>query len=246
MRERPPHDPRRHDAQRSDPQRDASLRTAAERIDTEGALDERAVAAARAELRGERTGILGATGRLSLPRLNPPRRVPERWTFVHVMDRLEEAFRTLRRLPITTRPRGHVNSMPFYVYDRGDLNAQLETYELERLARLRNRVRIPPSPAEIARMEEALRWPALFFDENQKMQERRYADQRVALSDLAQKLDRHAASIESIRPTVAALELARSKLVTWASIGFASVVLLGWIVEAAIKWAVTATLSHFQ
>ena len=84
------------------------------------------------------------------------------------------------------------------------------------------------------------------IDENQKMQERRYADQRVALSDLAQKLDKHAASIESIRPTVAALELARSKLVTWASIGFASVVLLGWIVEAAIKWAVTATLSHFQ
>lgn len=82
--------------------------------------------------------------------------------------------------------------------------------------------------------------------ENQKLQERRYADQHAALSDLVEKLDRHAASIESIRPTVAALELARSKLVTWASIGFASVVLLGWIVEAAIKWAVTATLSHFQ
>jgi len=82
--------------------------------------------------------------------------------------------------------------------------------------------------------------------DNQKLQERRYADQRAAPSDLVGKLDRHAASIESIRPTVAALELARSKLMTWASIGFASVVLLGWIVEAAIKWAVTATLSHFQ
>jgi hypothetical protein len=126
-------------------------------------LGDRAAAAARAELRGERTAILGATGRLSLPRLEPPRRVPERWSFVHVMERLEEAFRTLRRLPISTRPRGYVNSMPFYLYDRGDLNAQLETYELERLARMRNRVRIPPSPAEIARMEEALRWPALFL-----------------------------------------------------------------------------------
>ena len=82
--------------------------------------------------------------------------------------------------------------------------------------------------------------------DNQKLQERRYADQRAALSDLAHKLDSHVASVEAIRPTVAALELARSKLVTWASIGFASVVLLGWIVEAAIKWAVTATLSHFQ
>jgi hypothetical protein len=246
MRKRPPHDSQRHDAQRDDSQRNASPRSAAGRGETEATLDERAVAAARAELRGERTGMLGATGRLSLPRLDPPRRVPERWSFIHVMDRLEEAFRILRRLPIATRPRGYVNSMPFYVYDRADLNAQLETYELERLARLRNRVRIPPSPAEIARMEEALRWPALFLDENQKMQERRYADQRVALNQLVHKLDQHAASIESIRPTVAALELARSKLVTWASIGFASVVLLGWIVEAAIKWAVTATLSHFQ
>jgi len=142
---------------------DDSQARAAAPADAAAALNDRAVAAARAELRGERTGILGATGRLSLPRLAPPRRVPERWTFVHVMERLEEAFRTLRRLPISTRPRGYVNSMPFYLYDRGDLNAQLETYELERLARMRNRVRIAPSPAEIARMEEALRWPALFL-----------------------------------------------------------------------------------
>jgi hypothetical protein len=168
MRHRRPHDSQRQGshcnvAQRDDSQRDATSRSAAGGPESAAALDERAVAAARAELRGQRTGILGATGRLSLPRLAPPRRVPERWTFIHVMDRLEEAFRTLRRLPIATRPRGYVNSMPFHVYDRGDLNAQLETYELEQLARLRNRVRIPPSPAEIARMEEALRWPALFL-----------------------------------------------------------------------------------
>jgi predicted nucleic acid-binding protein len=42
--------------------------------------------------------------------------------------------------------------MPFYLHDQGDLNSQLETYELEQLARMRNRVRILPSPAEIARM----------------------------------------------------------------------------------------------
>ncbi len=62
-----------------------------------------------------------------------------------------------------TRPKGYINSMPIYLYDRGDLNSQLETYELERMARLRNRVRIPPSPAEIARMEEALHWPAAYL-----------------------------------------------------------------------------------
>ena len=32
----------------------------------------------------------------------------------------------------------------------------------------------------------------------------------------------------------------------WASIGIAGVVVLGWILEAGIKWAVTALLSHFQ
>lgn len=123
----------------------------------------RAARAARAELRGERTGILGATGKASLSPLARARRVPERWSFIAVMERMEEAFRTLSRLPMPTRPRGYINSMPIYLYDRGDLNSQLETYELERLARLRNRVRIPPSPAEIARMEEALHWPAAFL-----------------------------------------------------------------------------------
>ena len=127
-------------------------------------LAERAANAARAELRGERTGILGAIGSSAPPLLlSRTRRVPERWSLVHVMERMEEAFRILARLPTATRPRGYINSMPFYVYDRGDLNAQLETYELERLAKVRNRVRLPPSPAEIARMEEALRWPAAYL-----------------------------------------------------------------------------------
>jgi len=126
-------------------------------------LNERAARAARAELRGERTGILGATGKAALPPLARTRRVPDHWSFIHVMDRMEEAFRTLGRLPMATRPRGYINSMPIYLYDRGDLNSQLETYELERMARQRNRVRIPPSPAEIARMEEALHWPTAFL-----------------------------------------------------------------------------------
>jgi len=126
-------------------------------------LKERAAIAARAELRGERAGILGATLQTGLPPLTRPRRVPDRWSFLYVMERMEEAFRTLAHLPAATGPRGYVNSMPFYVYDRADLNSQLETYELERLAKLRNRVRLPPSPTEIARMEEALRWPADFL-----------------------------------------------------------------------------------
>jgi hypothetical protein len=131
--------------------------------DDEAPLRERAAAAASAELRGERTKILGATGQTSLQSLIRARRVPERWSVPHVMDRLEEGFRTLSRVPMAVRPRGYVNSMPMYVHDRADLNSQLETHELERMANIRNRVRIPPTPAEVGRMEEALHWPAAFL-----------------------------------------------------------------------------------
>jgi hypothetical protein len=197
-------------------------------------LADRAAAAAAAELRGERANILGAIGRSTLSPTRP-RRVPDRWSFFHVMARMEEGFRTLSRLPLPTRPRGYINSMPVYLYDRADLNSQLETHELERLARMRNRVRIPPSPAEIARM-----------DENRELQSRRHDDNAAALRELSAKLDQHAESVEMIRPTVAALEMSRSKIATWASIGFAVAVLAGWVVEAAVKWAVGWVLSHFQ
>lgn len=126
-------------------------------------LNERAAEAARAELHGERTGILGALGPATQMPLVRARHVPDRWSLIHVMERMEEGFRILARLPMATRPRGYVNSMPTYLYDRGDLNSQLETRELERMSRLRNQVRILPSPAEIARMEEALRWPAIYL-----------------------------------------------------------------------------------
>ena len=131
--------------------------------DSDISLGKRAAIAARAELRGERTGILGAIGEASPLPLARPRRLPNTWTFLHVMERMEEAFRVLGRLPMATRPRGYINSMPIYRYDRGDLNSQLETCELERMAQLRNRVRIPPTPAEIGRMEEALHWPTQFL-----------------------------------------------------------------------------------
>jgi hypothetical protein len=126
-------------------------------------LAERAAAAADAELCGERLNILGAIGRSTPSPLTRLRRVPDRWSFFYVLERMEEGFRTLSRLPLPTRPRGYINSMPVYLYDRADLNSQLETHELERMARIRNRVRIPPSPAEIARMEEALHWPTAFL-----------------------------------------------------------------------------------
>lgn len=84
------------------------------------------------------------------------------------------------------------------------------------------------------------------MEENRKLQERRHADNSAALRDVGEKLDKQANAVEVIRPTVAALALSRSRLATWASIGLAAVILLGWIVEAALKWAVSSALSHFH
>ena len=83
-------------------------------------------------------------------------------------------------------------------------------------------------------------------DEERDIRDRWYAENRAAIAALARKLDQHAVAVEMLRPAVAALELSRSKLAAWASIGFAGVVIFGWIVEAAVKWAVAWTLSHFQ
>jgi len=84
------------------------------------------------------------------------------------------------------------------------------------------------------------------MEENRKLQERRHEDNSAALRDLGEKLDKQATAVEIIRPTVAALALSRSRLATWASIGLAAVVVLGWIVEAALKWALSALFSHLH
>lgn len=98
----------------------------------------------------------------------------------------------------------------------------------------------------IGSLETSVRELKRRIDENVRLQARRHADNAAALRELADKLDRHAAAVAMIQPTVAALELSRSKLATWASIGLAAIVILGWIVEAGVKWAVTALLAHFQ
>jgi len=83
-------------------------------------------------------------------------------------------------------------------------------------------------------------------DEDRETRDRWFAESRAAIAALTQKLDEHAAAVEMLRPAVAALELSRSKLAAWASIGFAGVVIFGWIVEASVKAAVTWAWSHFQ
>jgi hypothetical protein len=83
-------------------------------------------------------------------------------------------------------------------------------------------------------------------DEDRDIRDRWHAESRAAIAALTQKLDKHATAVEMLRPAVAALELSRSKLTTLASVGFAGVVIFGWIVQATLKWAVSQIWSHFQ
>ena len=98
----------------------------------------------------------------------------------------------------------------------------------------------------IGSLETSVRELQRQIAENRELQLRRHEDNSTALRELAAKIDLHAASVEMIRPTVAALELSRSKLATLASIGFAVAIVAGWFVEAFFKWIFEKVLSHFQ
>ena len=98
----------------------------------------------------------------------------------------------------------------------------------------------------IGSLETSVRELQRQIAENRELQLRRHEDNSAALRELAAKLDLHAELVEMIRPTVAALELSRSKLATFASVGFAVAVIAGWVVEGAVKWAINWFLSHVQ
>ena len=98
----------------------------------------------------------------------------------------------------------------------------------------------------IGSLEASVRELQRRMDENRTLQAKQHDDNAAAMRALAAKLDAHAAAMEIMRPAVAALELSRVKLATWASIGFAVVVVAGWVVEAAVKWAAARVLAQFQ
>lgn len=83
-------------------------------------------------------------------------------------------------------------------------------------------------------------------DEDREIRDRWHAENSAAIAALTKKLDQHAAAVEMMRPTIAALELSRSKLAAWATIGFAGLVVFGWVVEASIKWVVGWLLSNWH
>lgn len=111
-----------------------------------------------------REHLLGAMGRSETGRgsLRAPREVPDAWSIVHVLDRLEEAYEVMAMMPAATRPKAYGSAWPSFVQDKIPLVILAEmsaSGELETQQEEQNRVRLPPSSAQISRMEQALRWP---------------------------------------------------------------------------------------
>jgi hypothetical protein len=111
-----------------------------------------------------REHLLGAIGRAETGRgsLRAPREVPSIWSQIHALDRLEEAFQVMAMMPAATRPKAYGSAWPSIVQEKIPLVILAEmsaSGELESQQDEKNRVRVPPSSAQISRMEQALRWP---------------------------------------------------------------------------------------
>ncbi len=112
-------------------------------------------------LRSAMLGSLGASGgRLR----RSEREVPDSWNQIHVLNRLEEAFRILSYTPGAGRRSSTVwpamQAQKLAILDMIEL---MGTGELEAREEAQNRVRLAPTTAEISRMEEALGWPFQFL-----------------------------------------------------------------------------------
>jgi hypothetical protein len=100
------------------------------------------------------------------------REVPDRWTVIHVLDRLEEAYEVLSGMPMATLPKQYGNAMPTPLRERLSIMDQIEmlgTGELEQLHEDRNRVRLAATSAQVSRMDQALRWPFEYLSDRPEL-----------------------------------------------------------------------------
>ncbi len=105
----------------------------------------------------------------------------------------------------------------------------------------------------IGSLEASVKLLSQLFDQHCQDDDRRHKEnQDVAkatieeIAALREALQPLAASVAVMRPIVDSLQFSRMKLAAWASVGIFILGVVGWIVEALVKFAVNWTLSHFQ
>jgi len=117
------------------------------------------------ELRQHLLGAMGRRGESRGSRLAARAEVPERWTQIHVLDRLEDAYRVLAMQP-GTKGRTSSTVWPATAVEKMAILDMIElmgTGELEQRAEEKNRVRLQPTSLQISQMEQALAWPFQFL-----------------------------------------------------------------------------------
>lgn len=138
-------------------------------------LMDRARLSALAEIDGDpgvRSLVMGVLGKAPPARTGrKARELPPQWSQIHVLDRLEEAYETLARLPMMTRPKQYGNAMPSVVRDRIPLLIQAEMAASGDLERQDDSddVRLSVTAAQISRMDQAFGWPVDFLLEYPEM-----------------------------------------------------------------------------
>jgi hypothetical protein len=69
---------------------------------------------------------------------------------------------------------------------------------------------------------------------------------RSEITALRQVIEPLASSVAAMRPIVDGYQATRLRIATLASVGFAILVVVGWIFEAGVKWLVALILSHWN
>jgi hypothetical protein len=140
-------------------------------------LIDRARLAALIEADGDtdlRQHLLGAIGRSETTRgarLSNRAVVPEGWTQIHVLDRMEEAYGVLASQPGGGKARSSsvwpaMAAQQLSILDQIEL---METGELEQRQQDQNRVRLAPTSLQISLMEQALAWPFQFLHDRPEL-----------------------------------------------------------------------------
>ncbi len=83
------------------------------------------------------------------------------------------------------------------------------------MAQQRNRVRIPPSPAEIARMEEALHWPAAYLGGAEFHHVARAVNLGSLWAALDADVDKRLKALKITRRTFNARKLQGLRIIAW-------------------------------
>ena len=122
-------------------------------------------------LRGHLLGVVGEAAPAHRGR-RATREIPPQWTQIHVLDRLEEAYRVLAGMPVVAGPKQYGNGMPTVVQERMTNKDWIDLYEsgeIDQMQEDRNRVRLAATSAEVTRMSQALDWPAEYLKDRPEL-----------------------------------------------------------------------------